>query len=138
MTMLLIKAGADVNIRSQYDLTPLAYSGKRNQSSEIAALLIENMADINAKSKSGETPLMWVIEEKNTQVAKFLIMNGADVNIVSDDNDYSIQSTPLELAARGEMYDVARLLLERGAVIEESSYDIRWRTNVIARDYGPV
>lgn len=42
--------------------------------------LIENGADVNAKDKRGETPLMFASAFDRCRVLKLLIDNGADVN----------------------------------------------------------
>ena len=50
----------------------------RNENTEIATFLIENGADVNAKTDSGETVLM--VAARNFEDAKFFIENGADIN----------------------------------------------------------
>ena len=48
---------------------------------DIAKLLIENGANINARSKTGITALMFACAEKQKNVALYLIDSGADVNL---------------------------------------------------------
>ncbi len=53
---LLLKSGADVNVRDNSGTTPLHLAVK-NGNQEIVALLLENKADPNARNNAGETPL---------------------------------------------------------------------------------
>lgn len=53
---LLIKHGADINVRNQVVGTPLHYAAYLARP-KIAELLIRQGADVNARAKSGETPL---------------------------------------------------------------------------------
>ena len=47
-------------------------------------LLLDENADINAKSNSYWTPLMIAIKSGNTSTAKLLIEAGADLNIKNE------------------------------------------------------
>ena len=46
----------------------------------IGHILVKNGADVNAKSKSGATPLLIAVKEGNLQFAKFLLENGTSVS----------------------------------------------------------
>ena len=48
---------------------------------DIAKLLVEQGANLNARSKTGITALMFACAEKQEKVAKYLIDSGADVNL---------------------------------------------------------
>jgi ankyrin repeat protein len=50
-----------------------AYLGHQN----IAAILLKYGGDINLRSSEGRTPLMWAAFRNNTQIAKYLLENGA-------------------------------------------------------------
>ena len=56
---------------------------------EIAKVLIDNGAEVNAKSDRGDTPLHWAAEKNAAEIAKVLIANGAEVNAKSDHGDYA-------------------------------------------------
>jgi ankyrin repeat protein len=61
---------------------------------EIAKLLIEKGAGVNAKDKYNEnTPLHMAVQEGYTEIAKLLIEKGADVNTLNKDGN-----TPLHIA----------------------------------------
>jgi ankyrin repeat protein len=98
MMQLLIAKGADVNARSidrDYQrhvtaegrpknldsggLTPLLYAARENCMACVAVLL-KNRADIDLPDPDGVSPLLVAIMNANWDVAKQLIVGGADVN----------------------------------------------------------
>jgi ankyrin repeat protein len=50
---------------------------------DIVQLLLENGADINIVSNSGNSPLMKAVEKGNDKVAKLLIDKGAKIDLVN-------------------------------------------------------
>ncbi|WP_277010352.1 ankyrin repeat domain-containing protein [Capnocytophaga granulosa] len=84
----LIAQGADINVKDEYDRTPLHYHAKVNNVERVA-LLLERGADIEAQDKYENTPLHFA--EYNAEVAQLLIEKGADVNAKDDRGN-----TPLE------------------------------------------
>lgn len=48
---------------------------------EITQLLIGYEADINAKDKTGRTPLHYAVEMENHELLKLLVTQKADVNV---------------------------------------------------------
>ena len=100
MAKLLIEKG--VNVGKDY----LLYA----KSFEIAKILIENGADVNAKNKSGYTPLHFA---KKSELAKLLIENGADVNAGKGTVGVPLYDT----------YNIktAKLLIENGADVNAKS-----------------
>jgi ankyrin repeat protein len=94
--------------------TPLhlaAFFGHR----ELARMLIERGADVNARSRStrfarDNTPLHAAAANRQTAVAELLLERGADVN-ARDGSGF----TPLGLAAAGHNDLLVMTLLERGA-----------------------
>lgn len=83
---------------------------------EVARILIAAGADPNARAPGSrsETALHWAASNDDVEVARVLIEGGADVNIP----DGSI-GTPLENAVGYGCWNVARLLVERGARVEK-------------------
>ena len=102
---LLLKHGADVNIKNNENATSLHIV----KSAEIASLLFKYGArsSVNIKTKNGGyTPLHWA---NSPEMISFLLKNGAKVNIKSNEGEtplYSISST-----------DEASLLIKHGANI---------------------
>ena len=133
----LIREGADVGATDdELGRTPLHWAARKN-AAETAKVLIENGADVNAKSKNGDThflkrlsrerdfsegqtPLHDAAKFNAADVLKLLIENGAEVGR-EDDGD---GLTPLHDAARHDSLDAARLLLENGAEVDATADDI--------------
>lgn len=82
---------------------------------DLAALLLERGADVNARSRSetfaqANTPLHAAAANRHLEVAQLLVARGADVN-ARDGSGF----TPLALAANGRSDLLMLLLLENGA-----------------------
>jgi ankyrin repeat protein len=108
----LIAINADVNAKDPYaNMTPLmmaAYDGF----TEIAKLLIEKGAEVNAKGgvDMDMTPLIYAASQDRFDMVKLLIENGATVNIKT-----KYGWTPLFFAASRGKVDIAKLLIDKGA-----------------------
>jgi len=72
-----LPAGTDVNLKvwNNISRTPL-HQAARSRRKEIAELLIAKGADVNAKTKRGETPLDEAIEHNHTETADLLRKHG--------------------------------------------------------------
>lgn len=93
---LLIKNGADVNAKNEFEFTPLHFAAEKEHEN-ITEFLIKSGADINAKNKlSGNTALHLAKHEK---IAKLLVENGADINAKSQQG-----FTPLHIATFGGQF----------------------------------
>lgn len=73
---ILLERGVNACARNISGSTPLHYA----RSLGIAQILVQHGADINAKDNSGWTPLDIALNEKNDDVAEYLIFLGAAVN----------------------------------------------------------
>jgi ankyrin repeat protein len=82
----------------------------KNGDNDLARLLIEKGADLNAKDDYQYTPLHWAAKGGHTTLARLLIEKGADLN-TKDER----KQTPLHWAAMYGHIDLARLLIEKGA-----------------------
>jgi ankyrin repeat protein len=71
--------------------------------------LVEEGADINAKSKDGATPLHLAAHKRRRDVAKMLIDKGADLNAKNKDG-----LTPLAYAIRVRNRAVAEVIWRHG------------------------
>lgn len=76
---LLITAGADIDAKSDADVTALMIA-TQNDSIDIVELLICSGADVNARDKNGRTALMIATYKGRENIAKALIKSGANLN----------------------------------------------------------
>mmetsp|Transcript_30437 Transcript_30437/g.48963 ORF Transcript_30437/g.48963 Transcript_30437/m.48963 type:complete len:161 (+) Transcript_30437:119-601(+) len=110
---LLLRAGAEVNVMSQDDNTPLhvaTWSGK----ADAVKLLLQHQAYCNVVNSYGSTPLISAAQE-NAEMVKLLLNNKwmpkAKVNVKL--NQYL--TTPLHQAAKNNLLKVTEMLLDAGA-----------------------
>ena len=132
---LLIKKGADVNIKDTDGETPLhvvAHGNKNDKKPielEVAKLLIEKGADINAKNEDRDyqTPLCYAASHNRVELAKLLIEKGADVN-----NDVNA----IAYAARRNSVEVAELLIKHRADVHAKNKDGNTPLYTAANNYS--
>ena len=95
---LLLTQGADVNARQREGKTPI-------MDADVSMLseLRNAGADIQAADNEGVTVLMKAVERANTEKAKWLIENGANMAAKDEEGqtarDYAIDSVMLEIIA---------------------------------------
>ncbi|MBV8661066.1 MAG: ankyrin repeat domain-containing protein [Candidatus Dependentiae bacterium] len=106
---LLVKAGADVNQKNNYDLTPLHYAALNN-AYKVILLLVKAGADINQRDNNGDTPLHLAAEGNVDKAVQLLLDADADVNQANNSG-----KTPLRLAIENHANKVIPLLREAGA-----------------------
>jgi ankyrin repeat protein len=84
----LIRAGAVVNEDLINGFTALhaVSTVEEHEYLDIARLLLDNGADVNAKDRANhnKTPLYYAIENNHNNIVQLLIARGADINNVSD------------------------------------------------------
>jgi len=114
----LIAAGAEINARdSIYKMSAFLYSVKFGYV-EMAKILVENNADLHAADCYGDNALAIAVRHNNAGMAKFLI------DLKFDPNGMMIEKegeTFLMYAAGKGMYDIARLLIEKGADVNKKT-----------------
>lgn len=131
---ILIENGAGIKA-TRTGKTAL-HSAAVNGQKELVELLIANGAEVNAKAKSGLTPLccamFWCCEpvdlDSMNNVAKILIENGADVNARTRGG-----FTPLHYAAGWANKETVQLLLSAGANVNARSNEGDTPLNVACR-----
>ncbi|HUT54949.1 MAG TPA: ankyrin repeat domain-containing protein [bacterium] len=107
-----------VNARESYlSLAPLAgacYGGQF----EMVKFLLNNGAEVDARSEGGSTPLVEAVARNSVEIAGYLVDHGADVN--SKDND---GKTPLHWAAERGHVDAVKFLIAKGADVNAAMND---------------
>jgi len=83
---------------------------KNGDLEEVRILLKSNSELLNILDKDGMTLLHRAIETSKTNIAGYLIEQGADINLKDKDND-----SPLHYAAILGNLEIAKILLDRGA-----------------------
>jgi ankyrin repeat protein len=109
---LIVKHSQDVNARGfklRLKETPLHVALCRGHA-DIAQLLLEHGADVNAQNDGNDTPLHLSSEYGDLEVVRILLERGAD----KEAQDGMLRS-PLSRASLGGHVEVCRLLLEHGA-----------------------
>jgi ankyrin repeat protein len=71
LAILLIKAGADVNLSDNEGLTPLHLACQEGNQ-ELVNLLIEKNANLKAKTKAGNVPMSFAANQGHDEIVKIL------------------------------------------------------------------
>jgi ankyrin repeat protein len=117
MLKRLLAKGADPNARNDANATALMYAAIDLAKTQV---LVEAGADVNARSDDGRTAVFIAANKAgNIATVKFLLDRGANPNPTSRSfND----STPLRNAIEAPDYDIAKLLVDRGADIKAAGF----------------
>ncbi len=91
--------------------TPLINAAQRNLT-EIAELLMDNGADVNAQDKHGQPALWFAVGYEMPDMGKLILTHKPTVDI------WVNQITPVQLAISGEQFEIAALLLNAGADVD--------------------
>ena len=100
----LIAQGADINVKDEYDRTPLYYHAQVNNVEKVA-LLLEKGADIEAQDKYKNTPLHFA--EYNAEAAQLLIEKGADIK-AKDNMGHNVMERMLARLSNGYLVKAAK------------------------------
>ena len=117
-TFSLVNAKITYRFHSTDGFTPLHLAANKGHY-EIAELLLQNGAKVNAKGKKEVTPLHLAAQKGHYEVAELLLQNGAKVNAKKEFEKY----TPLHEAIRLNHSKVVELLLENGADVNARDQD---------------
>lgn len=115
MVKLLLDRGARVDLQAIDGTFPLlAASGRKNEGKlEIVMSLLEHGADINARSKYGETALHRAAADGNIEVVQTLLERGAEIS--PDETGF----TPLFTAIEWDNKEIVNLLYNSDSVSKE-------------------
>ena len=103
----LLSSGADVNERWFDNYTPLHFAAFYASQPNVAALLIEKGADVNAKDNYGRTPLYVAAWKGQVNFVTMLLKKGADPGIATNEG-----KTPLRIAQDSGHTTIAKILSE--------------------------
>ncbi|MHC4660905.1 MAG: ankyrin repeat domain-containing protein [Planctomycetota bacterium] len=110
---LVLSAWPDVNGRYKdvVGFKPYLSKAASENWKNTVRLLVARGADVNIKDDRGSrTPLIYAIEAKNPEIARFLIEKGANVNPDRDGG-----APPLLIAIKTRQIHLAELLIDKGA-----------------------
>ena len=107
-----------------------------HQKDDVARLLLEHGADVNAKDKSGNTALMFAagqeeqyIKIENDKVVRLLLEHGAEVDAKNESGE-----TALMVAASNGYEKTVTLLLEHGADADLRNADGKTARELASRE----
>lgn len=141
----LLSRGADPNLASETGVTPLMRAARIGNVAIVRALL-PRQADVNAaETERRQTALMWAAAQRHSDVVKVLLENGADMKArtvvrrltvmldqappgvkTAREHAHAIDaggSTALLFASTSGDVESARLLLDRGADVNDAAAD---------------
>ncbi|XP_050312552.1 rabankyrin-5 [Anthonomus grandis grandis] len=126
---LLIKGGADINVRNGQDLT-LLHQAIMKEDAETALYLLQHGADVNALTSHSETPLQLAIYYKLPEVVDALCSKGVDMSVRDGAGVCALWAT-LE---SGEER-IANILVKHGADTDCWTYcpDVGYRQTLLHR-----
>ena len=105
----LIRQGADVDAVDMFGGNTGLHWAARLGFSEMARLLLDNGARVDARNDEGETPLHWAAAEGRKALLVTLIAHGAYVNALD-----RAGQTPLSRAQTNGREEIARILVAAG------------------------
>lgn len=106
MVLLLIEAGASVNIQSRISkMTPLQMACQNNHIKVVKALLGTGSCDINVQDSHGNTALHFACQTANANLVDLLLQHKARKNIVNSE-----KRTPLDEARESMSLSIIHLL----------------------------
>lgn len=120
---LLVESGADVDLCHENDCISPLHVACTNFRHEIAALLIEQRADVNAEDINFLTPLSYLCQmefaietvDTQTSLVELLLVRGASLN------GRLLGHRPLLLASQANNVAVASMLIKYGANVNLSA-----------------
>ena len=101
LTPVLIAKGADVNRVDNEGNTALVLHTEWHCNREVIKAMLKAGYNVNARNADGNTVLHFVIKNRSSEMAVFLIKKGADYNIANEE-----QVTPLQMAVERGLDEV--------------------------------
>jgi ankyrin repeat protein len=92
-----VRYGTSINQRDGFQKKYTALMvASREGDLELATWLVDNGADVNAKTKDGHTALMYAAFNRYPEIVKLLISKGADVNARSTQGHTALTEATME------------------------------------------
>lgn len=110
---LLIKAGAEVNVKDNLGWSPLMYATDVKYGVKMVSFLLDNGADPNVRNKDGDTPLITAVSTNIIASVKLLIEKGADIHAT----DAKGRSALIIAVVNGNA-EIVSYLLNKGTKLE--------------------
>ncbi|XP_013413021.1 ankyrin-3 [Lingula anatina] len=115
---MLLEAGADPNLCSEGDNTPVMIASVENKP-DVVKLLIDHGGDVNLVNNMGYQALHWAAWDNHVGVMKELLSAGAKPDCQTSD-----KNTPLSLATHGDAMAAFNLLLPLGCNVNNKDKDL--------------
>ena len=106
----LLAHGVDVNYQDEQYGASALHAASQGGKEDIVKILLKRGADVNLKSKEGNTPLMAAAFNHHESVVKILLEAGAEVNTKNEADE-----TALSLAREEKQEGIIQHLLQAGA-----------------------
>jgi ankyrin repeat protein len=114
----LVKAGADLEAKTEDGYTPFRVAIDRDQVDFAIWLVEKNNANVNCMDDLGETILTYAVRVNKPSLIDFLLDAGAAPDLVDDRN-----LSACMVAARADDSELLRLLVSRGAKVDATNSD---------------
>ena len=130
LTKLLISKGSNIEIKdSTSRSSPLLYACQ-NGRTELFKMLLENGADVNAKSADGTSAIHFATQSANTEIVDLLLQRDLDINCKNNLGEtplyYTLYPRPFQAVSTAiSTYKMAKFLIERGATIDVATVSDR-------------
>jgi len=85
-------------------------AAKKGDLKTVQEILAQNPSKLNSLDEEKYTPLHWACMRAHWDIAKYLIDQGADLNLQGGDG-----GTPLQWAAHHDNVDIIKLMIDKGA-----------------------
>lgn len=131
---VLLERGADPDARDGDGNAAIHLATAHENAEHILPVLLAHSADIDSRTRKGETPLMIAVKNGRADIVKLLIDSGADIG-AKDDFEYNA----FHHSAYQERADIVRILLANWADVDGVSRYGRTALHIAAdRGHGSV
>jgi ankyrin repeat protein len=115
----LVSKGADINVNesNHLDFTPVTWA-TRNGNKEMVEMFLENGANLQYRTRLGESYLHFAALFDRKELAEFFIERGIEINTAKNGG-----LTPMHIAVVAGNIDIVKLLVQKGADLELKGND---------------